>query len=191
MTARNPKMAKRGHSAGDGGTDAAPGEPTGQGTNGNTGPDEGGTGVRAGEARNGGLDEAQRPGWTAGSIERLLSTIDGVSSDAAESRSMLERLTGGTEERVRVQTGDFHRWIESDRLGRRRWTAVAAAVAAPAALLLGILVEQQFQVIPLHDPTAGWGAHIWENYGRTIVNCAAEAMRTGREVDCPLVVRRP
>ena len=104
---------------------------------------------------------------------------------------MLERLTAGTGERVRVQTGDFLRWIESDRLRRRRWTFVAAAVAAPAALLLGVLVEQQFQVIPLHDPTNGWRDHIWEHYGRTVMGCAAEAMRTASDVNCQLVVRRP
>lgn len=200
MTAKNPKMTKRGDPAENGGTaeaeaaegtEAAPNEAPAKAANGSADPAEGGTGVRTGEARGDGGEEAEGPGWTEGSIERLLSTIDAVSSDAAESRSMLERLTGGTGERVRVQTGDFHRWVESDRLRRGRWTAVAAAVAAPAALLLGILVEQQFQVIPLHDPTAGWSAHIWDNYGRTIVNCAAEAMRTGGEVDCPLVVRRP
>lgn len=172
-------------------TGVAPSEPPEQAANGNAASADGDTGVRSGEAPSDAGDRAEGPGWTEGSIERLLSTIDAVSSDAAESRSMLERLTGGTGERVRVQTGDFHRWVESDRLRRRRWTVVAAAVAAPAALLLGILVEQQFEIIPLHDPTAGWSAHIWENYGRTIVNCAAEAMRTGSEVDCPLVVRRP
>ena len=41
------------------------------------------------------------------------------------------------------------------------------------------------------DPTGGWRGHIWEQYGRTIVDCAAEAMRTDAEIDCPLVVRRP
>ena len=41
---------------------------------------------------------------------------------------------------------------KSDRRRRRWWPAVAAGIAAPAALLLGLLVEQQYQVIPLHDP---------------------------------------
>ena len=179
----------------DGGTEvtaeAAPSGPAGPAANGSADPADGGAEVRTGEARSDSGETAEGPGWTEGTIERLLSTMDAVSSDAAESRSMLERLTGGSEERVRVQTGDFHRWVESDRFRRKRWTAAAVAAAAPAALLLGILVEQQFQVIPLHDPSAGWSAHVWENYGRTIVNCAAEAMRTGSEVDCLLVVRRP
>ena len=109
---------------------------------------------------------------------------------------MVERLSeaggeGAAAERVRVQAGDFHRWVERDRLRRRRWTAVAAAVAVPAALLLGLLVQHQFEAIPQHDPTRGWGGHIWEMYGRTIVDCALEAMRTDSEVECPLTVRRP
>ena len=35
-----------------------------------------------------------------------------------------------------------------------------------------------------------WGEHIWNTYGRIIVDCALEAMRTNGEVDCPLAVRR-
>ena len=137
-------------------------------------------------------------------IEQLLETVDAVAADVAESRSHLERLnriapddpeaatgTGGIEDRIRVHTADFHRWIEADRRLRRWWPVVAAGIAAPAALLLGLLVEQQYQVIPLHDPSGGWGGHIWEQYGRRIVDCAVEARRIGAEVNCPLVVSRP
>ena len=151
---------------------------------------------QARETPSDGGERQKDAGWTEKSIEELLRTVDAVSSDAAETRSMVERLPGAdgqgeTGEQVSVQTGDFHRWVERDRLRRRRWTVVAAAVAAPAALLLGLLVQQQFEVIPLHDPTRGWGGHIWEMYGRTIVDCALEAIRTDAEVNCPLTVRRP
>ena len=152
----------------------------------------------AGEHPAGGLERLNE------NIEQLLETVDAVAADVAESRSHLERLTrsapndpeavngvGGMEDRIRVHTADFHRWIESDRRRRRWWPAVAAVIAAPAALLLGLLVEQQYQVIPLHDPTGGWRGHIWEQYGRRIADCAVEARRTGAEVNCPLVVRRP
>ena len=70
-------------------------------------------------------------------IEQLLETIDAVAADLAESRSHLERTTrsapddpesaseaDGIEERIRVHTADFHRWIEADRRRRRRWPAV-------------------------------------------------------------------
>ena len=137
-------------------------------------------------------------------IEQLLETVDAVAADVAEARSHLERLTrsapddpeavngtSGIEDRITVHTADFYRWIESDRRRRRWWPVLAMGIAAPAALLLGLLVEQQYQVIPLHDPTGGWRGHIWEQYGRRIVDCAVEARRTGAEVNCPLVVRRP
>ena len=137
-------------------------------------------------------------------IEQLLVTMDGLAADGADSRSMLERLTEGLldnpkaanragqiEDRIRVHTADFHRWIERDRRWRR-WVPVAAAgVALPAAVLLGLLIEQHYQVIPLHDPTGGWRGHVWEQYGRRIVDCAVEARRTGAEVNCPLVVHKP
>ena len=137
-------------------------------------------------------------------MEQLLVTMDGLAADGADSRSMLERLTEGLldnpkaanragqiEDRIRVHTEDFHRWVERDRRWRR-WVPVAAAgIAVPAALLLGVLIEQHYQVIPLHDPTGGWRGHIWEHYGRRIFDCTVEAMASGEEVNCPLVIRKP
>ena len=93
--------------------------------------------------------------------------------------------------RIGTHAADFGRWVELERRGRKRWWALAIAAEFPAFLLLGLLVEQQFQVIPLQDSTGGWRGHVWEQYGRTIVDCAVEAMRTDAEVNCPLVVRRP
>ena len=89
------------------------------------------------------------------------------------------------------QMADFYRWIETDRRRWRRWSLAAMAAAAPAAFLLGMLVQHQFLPIPLHDPSGGWSGWIWETHGRAIVDCAVEAMRTNAEVDCRLVVRRP
>ena len=104
-----------------------------------------------------------------------------------------EAAAGATKllERIRTHAADFERWEELERRGRRGWRALATAAGFPAFLLLGLLVEQQFQVIPFHDPSGGWRGHVWEQYGRIIVDCAVEAMRTDAEVDCPLVVRRP
>ena len=90
-----------------------------------------------------------------------------------------------------VQMADFYRWIETDRLWRRRWSIAAMAAAAPAALLLGVLVQHQFEAIPFHDPSKGWSGWIWETHGRAIVDCARRAIRTDAAVDCPLTVRRP
>ena len=90
---------------------------------------------------------------------------------------------------LRTFKADFVRWAENERRSRRRRAGLAMAVGFPACVLLGLLVQMQFQVIPLHDPTHGWGEHIWNTYGRTIVDCEREAMRRNSEIDCPLVVR--
>ena len=83
--------------------------------------------------------------WLNENIEQLLETVDAVAADVAESRSHLERLirsvpddtvaangAGGIQDRIKVHTADFHRWIESDRRRRRWWPAVAAAIAVTA-----------------------------------------------------------
>lgn len=125
-----------------------------------------------------------------------------ASAPAGAGEKTSVRAEGGTPERpgnrageaidaLRTFRADFGRWVDGQRRSRRRWAAIAMAAGFPAMLLLGLLVERQFQVIPLHDPTNGWGAHIWEMHGRTIVDCTIEAMRTDTEVNCPLVVRRP
>ena len=90
---------------------------------------------------------------------------------------------------LRAFKADFVRWAENERRSRRRRAGLAMAVGLPACLLLGLLAQMQLEVIPLHDPTHGWGEHIWNTYGGTIVDCEREAMRTKGEVDCRLVVR--
>ena len=90
---------------------------------------------------------------------------------------------------LRAFKADFARWADNERRRRRRWAGLAMAAGFPACVLLGLLVQVQFEIVPLHDPTRGWGEHIWNAYGRTIVDCELEAMRTDRVVDCPLTVR--
>ena len=141
---------------------------------------------------------------TASKLARLekqgKTLAESAEANAVMLRQLVERQPGaGAEseaamkllERIGIHAADFGRWVELERRGRRRWWALAIAAGFPAFLLLGLLAEQQFQVIPLHDPTGGWRGHVWEQYGRTIVDCAVEAMRADAEVDCPLVVRRP
>ena len=145
---------------------------------------------------------------TASKLTRLekqgKTLAESVEANAVMLRQLVERepgagagseaATGGAAKllaRIGTHAADFGRWVELERRGRRRWWALAIAAGFPAFLLLGLLAEQQFQVIPLHDPTGGWRGHVWEQYGRTIVNCAVEAMRTDAEVDCLLAVRRP
>ena len=141
---------------------------------------------------------------TASKLNRLEKQGKTLAKSAEANAVMLRQLVewqpgagAGSEgamkllERIGIHAADFGRWVELERRGRRWWWALAVAAGFPAFLLLGLLAEQQFQVIPLHDPTGGWRGHVWEQYGRTIVDCAVEAMRTDAEVNCPLVVRRP
>ncbi|MCY4430063.1 MAG: hypothetical protein OXC11_06670 [Rhodospirillales bacterium] len=103
-------------------------------------------------------------------------------------------LVGAASEIARalgIQRADFGEWVNMQRRGRRRWLGLAVAAGFPAMLLLGVLVQLQFEAIPPHDPSRGWSGWIWETHGRAIVGCAVEAIRTNAEVDCPLVVRRP
>jgi len=144
----------------------------------------------AGIAQEGMAREGSAAGESVAAPSAPEETSGGDDGAGAGPREAAGEAAEIVEER-RVQRADFGRWVEADRRMRRRWAAVAMAAGFPAALLLGVLVEQQFQVIPLHDPTGGWRGHIWDNYGRTIVDCVTDAMRTNAEVNCQLVVRRP
>lgn len=137
-------------------------------------------------------------------VDNLARSMEALGQYLEKMRPLLERLAargpdnGAAAEAaadlatgLRTHMADFGRWVEAGRRARRRWAALAMAAAVPALLLLGVLVEKEFQVIPLHDPSGGWRDHIWEEYGRRIADCAVEARRTGARVECPLAVRAP
>ena len=93
--------------------------------------------------------------------------------------------------KLSVYTADFGRWVENDRRSRRRSTVAAMAAGVPAGLLLDLLVQHQFEAIPLHNPSGGRRGWVWEIHSCAVVDCAVEAMRTDAEVNCPLTVRHP
>ena len=144
------------------------------------------------------------PGPTKAAFEKLAKATGAIGEDVGETKKLVGRLLEtdpdykaavdaavGLSGELGSCRADLGRWVEEDRRWQRRWKSAALAAAVPAALLLGVLVEQQFQPIPLHDPSGGWSGWIWETHGRAIVDCAVEARRTEAEVDCALVVRRP
>ncbi len=118
------------------------------------------------------------------SLPGRLATQNPVDETAAKAAADLMK-------ELRTHRVDFDRWVEAARRARRRWLALAMAAGVPAALVFGILLEMQFQVIPLHDPSGGWREIIWHEYGPRIVDCEYEARRTGAKVDCLLVVGEP
>ena len=137
-------------------------------------------------------------------IDQLTRAVETLGDSAGETRSLVERLASkapankaaakaatGLKKRMRTQRADFGRWVEAERRARRLWLTLAMTAAVPAALLFGVLLEMQFQVIPLHDSSGGWREIIWHEYGQRIVDCEYEAKRTGAKVDCTLVVREP
>ena len=152
------------------------------------------------------LEERKCPpaGPTKAAFDKLAKAVAAVGESVGETGKVVGRLAetdpdykAAVDAAVELSgkldscRGDFGIWVEGDRRKRRRWKAAALAAAVPAALLLGVLVEQQFQLIPIHDPSGGWSGWIWETHGPAIVDCAVEARRTDAEVDCALAVRRP
>ena len=138
----------------------------------------------------------------SGKVDKLTLAMEKFASGAKKTGAALDKVlaaqktvTGEAakllEEGDRKVTADFHRWAATQRRYRFRLSALALAVAVPAFFVLGVLLEQQFQIVPLHDPTSGWSAHIWQNYGRTIVDCAEDARRTNKPIECRFLVHAP
>ena len=115
----------------------------------------------------------------------LLDCLSAAGARQQEAQAVADRL----EEAIVNYTADLRRAVSH---GRRRWTwpGLALAVAVPAFFLLGVLVEQQFTIIPLDDPTGGWRGYIWDNYGNQVADCARQATKTNRVVKCSFDVHR-
>ena len=91
-------------------------------------------------------------------------------------------------------------WMDSEgetapggsRGGRLAKRALAAA--APALLVLGVLVQHELgvtaTVLGVDDATR-WKNHLWDSHGERIARCFEEALWTGVDVTCPVVVRAP
>ena len=116
------------------------------------------------------------------------SLLDGLSAAGArlqEAQAVADRL----EEAIVDHTADLRRAADHERR-RWKWPGLALAVAVPAFFLLGVLVEQQFTIIPVNDPTGGWRGYIWDYYGNQVVDCARQATKTNRVVKCSFDVHR-
>ena len=135
-------------------------------------------------------EDAEQPGDPHGGGADEASVLPERSPDAAhEPWDAAMSAAAELSDALRALKADFVHWAENERRRRRRWAGLAMAAGFPACVLLGLLVQVQFEVIPLHDPTRGWGEHIWNTYVRTVVDCELEAMRTDMAVECPLAVR--
>ena len=137
-----------------------------------------------------------------GKVDKLTLAMEKFASAAKKTGAALDKVLAAQktvpgeaakllQEGDRKVTADFHRWAATQRRYRFRLSALALVVAVPAFFVLGVLLEQQFQIVPLHDPTSGWSAHIWQNYGRAIVDCAEDARRTNKVIECRFPVHAP
>ena len=115
----------------------------------------------------------------------LITELSAAGAREQEAQAVADRL----EEAIVDYTADLRRAAGHER---RRWTwpGLALAVAVPAFFLLGVLVEQQFAIIPPDDSTGGWRGYIWDNYGNKIADCARQATNTNQVVKCSFDVHR-
>ena len=123
--------------------------------------------------------------------ERSVRLLTELSGKSAEDRDALKAGVGRCEEGIKILGRSLERWSAARRRRWRRLPELALAAALPALLLLGMLMQKEFEIVPPHDPTGGWRGHIWENYGRTISDCAVAARRTGKPVKCSFTVHEP
>ena len=72
---------------------------------------------------------------------------------------------------IRLHTADFHRARAAERSAFARFAWAALLAAAPALVAAGLLIQQQFGVLPDADPTGGWRDWVWERYGAEIAAC--------------------
>ena len=128
---------------------------------------------------------------TGEQCERCLGLLTELSGKGAEDRDSLKAGIGRCEEAVKILGRSLERWSAARRRPWRRLPELALAGVLPALLLLGMLIQKEFEIVPTHDPTGGWRGHIWENYGRTIADCAVAARRTGKPVECSFTVHEP
>ena len=131
------------------------------------------------EQNTGAMEERIEAGVKA--IEESFANVDAFESAGKG----MKRLEGA----LRTYSKDISRRIKLAS-GPQRWAAiVAVAVAAPACVVAGAFVEQEWRVLPIEDPTGGWRGHIWENYGKDIMGCVQQGFKDGSSFTCVVDVR--
>ena len=121
-------------------------------------------------------------GESAKAIEEGFGNVDALASVGKG----MERL----EAAMMAYSGDLNRRIRSVS-GPQRWAVIVGlALAAPACVVGGAFVGQQWQVLPIPESSGGWRGHVWDNYGETIVGCVQKAYRDRSSYSCVVDVRK-
>ena len=90
---------------------------------------------------------------------------------------------------VRTAASDLARMVEADRGHFRRFGWVAAGIALPGMLALGLLAQQEFGILTPVDSTGGWKDIVWRSYGPEIADCLTRERVTGG--DCIVAITTP
>ena len=126
---------------------------------------------------------------TAGTMSQELTTLraqlrDGAANAVVEGQ--LRKVAERIEDHVRVCVADFHRWQETARLATGRLALAVAVVAPPVLFALGVLAEQRWELLPMHDPTGGWKDYVWQRFGGELVDCTRKAQMRGGGAACAI-----
>ena len=142
--------------------------------------------------------EALIPVFEKGEVPGLAGSVGGLKESVAELSAKLPAVREGDvatliavlkdfSEKLSTHVSDFNwaREMEKDGGRWRRW--VAAGVAVPALVAVGLFGQQQFEVVP--DGTNGWKKLVWETHGIEVATCMRQAAQARNPVHCPLRVR--
>ena len=144
---------------------------------------------RSGETRREGVEK----------ISKGVEALWGVQESLNEALMKFDGMLGDVDTTVRDSADQLRIYREDVKKWSRRKSGVGWQVSLVVVVVLvcmglfgGMSIQQQFSLLDVPDASGGWREHIWQNYGRAIVECAVEAQRRGgSEIDCTLRVRAP
>ena len=121
-------------------------------------------------------------------LPNVTSAREGEEAKSDSGDGPLEKVAQRIEEQVRVYTADFHRWQEVNQRIPAKLRAVFTAVSFASSFFLGVMVEQRWQPIPVHDNTGGWKSYVWKNYGGQVIDCVRGIGNTTADGRCVIAM---
>lgn len=123
---------------------------------------------------------------TIGQELAVLRADQGNGAAHAAAEGQLGKVAERIENHVRVCVADFHRWQETARRATGRLAAALLVTGLPVLFSLGMVAQQSWELLPMHDPTGGWKDYVWERHGGEIVSCTRRAQERGASAVCTI-----